>query len=376
MGEWLRNIPVLGRLFRSDDLLEEEPMFDEPETGNAQLNAALKFTEQLESQLEECREQARDTGKKLEQCRREYTQLHERTAGLDDVLGDPERAYSVIVYYQLQALWSGFRTEIKAIVDRLSEHMAREEKEQLLGRFRQQQEERISELEKDRRQVESELSELWEKRKQLERTRRQLNRFWHYFRRKEVEKELEAVDVAREPVEKQLEDVREKIAEVQDRDPPRYSGLSVDARRQINLAAIALAQYFYLQMREQDILEMLLGARKKHVTKVFYGRAEECVKITNQVASVSQRWQHDQQRHEKVRRRAAYLGRKVRYASDQATIPERRSLSAIDPVISDKGEASLEGGHEPLPVNVLEMDLWDLSEALLGEPTSAPSRPE
>lgn len=362
MREWLSRMPVLDRFLTPRESTSPEPA--ETTSQSPQLNAALRLNEQLEGELQSVREENGQLQQQLQQCLEERQTLREKQEQLDRTLGDPERGHSVIVYYQLRELWGAIHQEIRGLVRRLAEKMEREERESLLARFREEQEGKTRALRRDREQAEQELRELWEQRRDLDRQYRSANRIWHYFQRRRLGERMSELDNAMAPVEAQVKDLAERLREVEEREPPRYSGLSVEARRQINLAVISLAQYFYLRMREEDLVDVLTGAARKDVASVHYGPAEECVQMSRKIAGATQRLKQDSRRHEKVRERAAYLGRKVRFASTESAIPEERSLAHIDPVVGGDEGTLDNSGYQPLPVNVLEGDYWGLRSVL------------
>lgn len=358
MRQWLSRMPILDRFLSPEQGDEADPSGESPHS--PQLNAALRMNERLEADLQSVRDESSKLQKQLQECTQEREALQKQQQELDRSLGDPERAHSVVVYYQLRELWTTLHREIRDLARRLAEKMEREERESLLAQFRQDQERRAKSLRQEREQVEQELRGLWEKRRDLEREQRRAHRIWHYFRRQRLGEQMEELDDAMAPVEAQMKDLSERLQELEERPPPQYQGLSVEARRQINLAMISLAQYFYLQMREEDLMDVLAGAVRKDVASVHYGPPEDCVQMSQKIGGASQRLKQDPRRHEKVRRRAAYLAGKVRYATAESAIPEERSLAHVDPVVGgDEGHLD-SAGYQPLPVNVLESDYWGL----------------
>lgn len=360
MREWLSNLPVVGRFFE-----DEVPEVRRIESGgNPQLNAERQRSRQLEEQLKETKGREASLAEEVKKLTREGAENKKTLKALEEMLGDPERAQNAIVYYQLRNIWFSCNSEIEQLVKELARHMEKEERQQQLARFRTEQEDEANRLEQELRNVEDEHRYVVERRRKLEQELSRSQRVWHYFKRKNLEGELAATRLEMNPVEQQLEDCRRRIREVQDRAAPSYEGLSVDGRRHINLAAIALAQYLYLRFQKDNVVDMARSARNKAVHEAYFGPADECLKIMQQLREVSGRWRAERERAEKVRRRSRFLRSKVSYKEKMQTVPDLRSVDQLQPSISQESGESV-GDTNPIPVNVLEMDLWDIRQVFL-----------
>lgn len=360
MRDWLSNLPLVGAFFHRE--VPEERRLET--AANPQLNAERERSRQLAAELARVRESEKALRSRMETLETEGASNAEKLAALEDMLGDPDRAQNAIVYHQLRSIWFACNGEIRSLVRELAWNMEQEERDQLLSRFRTKQEEESRHLRNTEKTVLAERDELLEKRRGLERDLRQAGRIWHFFKRRRLQAELNSVETALAPIEKQREDIRGHMKAVQDREAPAYEGLSIEAKRRVNVAAIALAQYLYLRFRKDNVADMARSARRKPVHEAYFGPADECLKIMRQIREVEGRWRTDRERPEKVRRRARYLAGVARFSEEGQTVPDLRSVDHVQPSISAEG-GNASGDTSPLPINVLELDLWDVRDTLL-----------
>lgn len=359
MRDWLSGLPWLGQWFQRR--VPEERRIEAP--SNPQLTAERRRSEQLEEALNACREREETLRKQVTVLEETSQGDRETLAALEEMLRDPNRAQNAIVYYQLREIWFACHRELVKLIDELASSMEEEERHFHLQRFRQAQEDELDKLERILSDTRDEYQSLNEKRRQTQDELHRSQRLWHYFKRKRLESVVASLADELRPIQQQIDDTRQHINDVRMREAPPYAGLSLEGRRRVNLAGIALAQYLYLRFRKDNIADMARGARIKPVHEAHFGPPEECLTIMRQIREVEGRWRSDKDRSEKVRRRARFLAKKVAYSRDGQTVPDLRSLDDLQPSISQEG-GEVMGDSAPLPVNVLDMDLWDLREAM------------
>ncbi|MCP1726512.1 putative nucleic acid-binding Zn-ribbon protein [Natronospira proteinivora] len=359
MRDWLSSLPWVGSWFQRK--VPEERRIQAP--SNPQLTAERRRSEQLEEELGACRERESVLRKQLTVLEDSSQSDRQTLAALEDMLRDPNRAQNAIVYYQLREIWFACHRELVKLVEELAGNMEEEERYFHLERFRQAQADELGRLERTLSDVQEEYQLLNERRRKKQEELHRSQRIWHYFKRKRLEAVVSSLSDELKPIQQQINDTREHINEVRMREAPPYAGLSLEGRRRVNLAAIALAQYLYLRFRKDNLADMARGARIKPVHEAHFGPPEECLTIMRQIREVEGRWRSDKDRSGKVRRRARFLAKKAVYSREGQTVPDLRCLDDIQPSISQEG-GEVVGDAAPLPVNVLDMDLWDLREAM------------
>ena len=87
--------------------------------------------------------------------------------------------------------------------------------------------------------------------RELQQQRSRLMRFWHYFKRRALDQRIAAATrCARRSGWPCSATARAAAEELEKETPPEFPGLSVEARRAINLAAIACAEVLCARLVE------------------------------------------------------------------------------------------------------------------------------
>ncbi len=286
---------------------------------------------------------------KLAQMRSDRDRLKARIAALEAIMADPEKGQNAILYFRLRAIWSMCHRDLQVL-------------------SRQFREKYISEswvappVNPGLQAAEAEAGEL---RKEIARLQYELHERERPFRKGEqgmlhaalieTERRLTEADVRLGNLRREM---RLEVA------APQGGELSCNTRRAINTLLIALAQHFYLLYREDQIAEAALSAARKPVEEAYFGLAEECLRMEHKVRELIAAAGREEKRHEMVRRRAAYLHTRLRYADAASAIPVAESLSTL-PTRVGAADEPLSSYGEMLPVNILTRDYWDLSRTLL-----------
>ncbi len=200
-----------------------------------------------------------------------------------------------------------------------------------------------------------------------------LKRFWHKKKRERLMEEIEEAMTKFPPIDKRRMELVKKLDGIKKAPLPTYLGIGVPARRAINVAMIAMAQYLYLHFTEHEIAPMARSAGLKPVMDVNFGGANECLKIGAQMWEVVMKLKADTLRPDKLKLRAEFLRQKLTYANDQESIPEEHSLDYLLP--SDINSTALDTTVTAIPVNVLHLDfLLGLAEPAAQAGRRKPSR--
>lgn len=300
---------------------------------------------------------------------RETRGSHEDRSGgylekLEAALSDPGRAHNVIVYYQLRGLWDICRREIGSFVQELAKRCEKREREALLERFREEQDHRLKDFRDQLHWLDIEREHLVNRRRELAAELEKHRMPWHFGCRKKLRSDMAVVDDRFPPLDDRRRHLLGQIEATRDRSPPAYSGLGIQARRHVNLSAIALAQYFYLYFLEDDIGALARAAHEKPPDRVEFGTPAECESLAIRIGERAKTWHSDSERMKKISRRARFLAARARYASDNETVPTTESMGVIVTAISGTG-SGMQDGARRLPVNVLEFDYWNVSESLV-----------
>ncbi|HEX6929862.1 MAG TPA: hypothetical protein VF267_11455 [Gammaproteobacteria bacterium] len=289
----------------------------------------------------------------------------ERLAGLEAMLGDPQRAQNAVIYYLLDGLWKRCRKLVEQRNAELVEKFEQLEKQKLLDNFKANAVGQQRQLEQKFAQLDSIYQEMAENLKGLQDQLRRSDSFWHYFRRKKLTAAVAAAEEQVAPVVAQRDECLAELERVRDREPPAFRGLSVAAKREINIQLIALAQYLYVHFSENDLATLARATQDKQPGDSHYGTPQECLAMERPIRDAFAKLKADDKRADRLKRRADHLRQNVRFSGNADTIPEPDTLGRI--ALSLGSSSAIDAGRGDLVVNVLEQGYWNIDELLLKE---------
>ncbi len=284
---------------------------------------------------------------RLKQQEGATARVRELLEQLEARLCAPEAAYPTLVFYQLRSLWSRGGSLLKAFASDLERQYVEREKKLFLANFNRRQF-------AERRLVEARLREAelvaTDAQRENERLQAQLARLkmpWHHFKRRRAEEGVASARLARAQAESHLHESRELLERLLPCADVPFPGLSVEARRAINIAVIAYAQVLAVRLTQTSLLELARAATLRRDAADDYGDRSECEALMADIGRaqgvLQQRTnlgQELQVRGESIRKVAAYIG-------DDDTVPTAESLLGA-------------GG-----IDVLSSDTWDVFRALV-----------
>jgi hypothetical protein len=329
-------------------------------------NTLKRRLEEAETERTVLRADVTDLGKRAEEATRQL-------AGLEKMLMDPEKGQNAILYYRMRAVWDLCRNQIRNIAEELSGRHDQVERKRYTEAYEQQRATQLKDtqrlieiLDRDRQALTADIA-------RMEAQIPALKRFWHKKKREHLMEEIEQAMAKFGPVDKRRMELVAKLDQIKKAPQPTYLGIGVPTRRAINVAMIAMAQYLYLHFMEHEIAPMARSAGLKPVMDVNFGGANECLKIGAQMWEVVMKLKADTLRPDKLKHRAEFLRQKLTYASDQESVPETHSLDYLLP--SAANAAVLDTSVTAIPVNVLDLNYWDLQNLLLKPPEKTEQAP-
>ena len=278
--------------------------------------------------------------------------VQEMLSALEGRLGTPETAYGALVFYQLRRLWQAGRELITQFVTDLARQQEERERRVHLAQHNQRQFARRQSAQKQLDAAQALHEQASAQVAALETERAALTRFWHYFKRRALGGRIHAA---------QAQAAAEEIAR---ESLPEFPGLSLQARRAINIAAIAYAEVLCLRVAT---LKAPLVARAHEATSQrevtdSYGPPQECVLLMGQITRAHSLIAAREGLAEEIRERGERLKRVARYRGANDGSPLTDSIALTEGDILQL--APLGAGAERLP-NVLADDTWDLFRILL-----------
>jgi hypothetical protein len=274
---------------------------------------------------------------------------------LEGRLGSNETAYATLAFYQLRRLWQSGRELIQQLVADLARQQDERERKAHLALHNRQQFARRQTAEGQVGVARSLSDEAAALVTQLESEHRSLKRFWHYFRRRALERRVHGAQAAAAAAGASLEACQAQLDAVNMEPLPEFPGLSLDARRAINLAAIAYAGVLCRRLKviEKPLLQMAREATARRAAADVYGTPKECVLLMAQISRAQRLLANRDVLAEEIRAQTERLQPLTSYRGPADTCPTSDSIAAAS------------GSADPHVPNVLAEDTWDLFRVLL-----------
>jgi len=276
--------------------------------------------------------------------------VQELLQGLEARLAKPDSAYPALVHYQLRDLWSLGRTLLQQFITDLEAQQVERERKNFFAEFNRRQFDRRQSVEADCLQAERGAADARAKVSELERQLATLQRFWHYFRRRRVRQELHAANIQALLAEQGLGETRAARAALE-AEQPAFTGLSIEARRAINLAAVAYGQALLERLTRTGLFEAACKAsREREPSPGEFGERAQCERLMNDIQRARLLLEQRSEVLPEIRARTEALRRAARFRNSSDVVPDADSLA---------------GGEAGVALRVLADDSWEIYRVLL-----------
>jgi hypothetical protein len=291
--------------------------------------------------------------------------VQEMLSTLEGRLGKTESAYAALVFYQLRRLWQSGRELITQFVADLLRQQEERERRAHLARHNRRQFARRQTAESQLHTARALQQEGAAQVEALESEHRDLRRFWQYFKRRALERRIGSAQAALAAADATLAQAQASLDAIAHETAPEFPGLSLPARRAINLAAIAYAEVLCLRLTELNtpLVTLARTATGQREAGDDYGSPKECVLLMGQIARAQRLLAARAGLAEEIRARTERLKTVARYraAGDSAPLVDSLAFSEGD-VLTSGALGAVAAARLP---NVLAEDTWDLFRILL-----------
>jgi hypothetical protein len=275
--------------------------------------------------------------------------VQEMLQGLEGRLSQPESAYPTLVFYQLRELWNLGRTLITQFVTELTAQQDERERRAFFAEHNREQFERRQGIEAKLRDTENKAVAARDMVAQLEQELARLRQFWHFFKRRTIRQRLQSASLQSMLCMQDLEAARDARDTLDAEPTPEFGGLSIDARRAINQAAIAYGQVLVERLARTPLMELARAAAgRREPPRDEYGDRARCEAT---MAAILQGRTLVQQRgtlQQEIKQRSDRVRELAKYRSSGDTVPTAESLAT-----------AIDGSK------VLSEDLWEIFRVLL-----------
>jgi hypothetical protein len=348
----LRQLGFLKVNFRRDDSAAEDH----------RVLALFRNRAELKKAYGELQEEIYRLKDRIKQQEGATQRVQEMLSALEGRLGLSETAFPALVFYQLRRLWqTGHELVEKFVAELVAQQDERERRQHLAEHNRRVFAKRQS-AEQRLRSAEQLAAEEAARVSDLEGQRSRLQRFWHYFKRRALEQTISHARATAAAAGVALGAAREAAEEIAREPVPEFPGISLEARRAINIAAIAYAEVLCLRLaRTQLVMQAREATRHREATDE-YGARTECEALMKQIERADELLRGRASLAQEVKQRSERLQQVARYRAATDAAPSAESLAFSEGDALGGTPAGLAAARMP---NVLAEDTWDLYRVLL-----------
>ena len=348
----LRQLGFLKVNFRREDPAEEDH----------RVLALFRNRAELKKAYGELQEEIYRLKDRIKQQEGATQRVQEMLSALEGRLGFSETAFPALVFYQLRRLWQAGHELIEKFVAELVAQQDERERRQHLAEHNRRVFAKRQASEQRLRGAEQLAAEEVARVADLEGQRGRLRRFWHYFKRRALEQAISQARAAVAAADVALGAARAAAEEVASEPVPEFPGLSLEARRAINIAAIAYAEVLCLRLaRTQLVMQAREATRHREATDE-YGSRSECEALMKQIEAADDLLRGRASLAQEVKQRSERLQQVARYRAATDAAPTAESLAFSEGDALGSTPAGLAAARMP---NVLAEDTWDLYRVLL-----------
>jgi hypothetical protein len=342
-------MPPLMKLIRQLGFLRLGWPADKREVDDEKLLHLFRNRAELKKAYSGVQDELQRLRDRIKQQEGATARVQEMLQGLEARLSTPETAYPTLVFYQLRELWALGRTVLTQFAAELAEQQEERERRAFLADYNRRQFDRRQGIDANLREAEGRASDARNAVNEVEQRMQGLRAFWHYFKRRALRQKLQETNLHALLCAQDLDGARTARAQLDAEAPPEFAGLSIEARRAINLAAVGYAQILCDRLVPTALLEPArVAAGRREPPRDDYGDRVRCEAMMAEIARARGLLQQRANLSQEIKQRSDQLQGLAKYRNDSDTVPVADSLSS-----------TVDGSK------VLSDDMWEIYRVLL-----------
>lgn len=276
--------------------------------------------------------------------------VQEQLDALGDLLADPRTGFGALVFFQLRGLWKTCHQQLSQFTADLTRQQEAKETARHKTQCQTERDLRLGDVDE---RLQAAAAEADQQRRQLAAAQDELLRrtaFWYYFKRRRLRKSLEALRQRVVLADAAVGDLHAEKSAINAEAMPEFPGISLAARRSINLAIISYAESLCEHVDAFGLAARAKEAVTRRVHEMSFGSRADCEGYMQRVQKAQAAVANQKQITAGVRAKLERLRATSEYRNSADTVPTADSLAAASASAS---------------WNVLAEDYWDLYNLLL-----------
>ena len=288
--------------------------------------------------------------------------VQEQLDALGDLLGDPKTGFGALVFFQLRTLWKTCHQQLSTFATDLTRQQEAREVAKHKAEIEAAKNARLADVDQ---RLQAAAAEADMQRQQLTTAEGELGRltaFWHYFKRRRRQKSLEPLRQRVVLADSAVGELHAERSAVEREAAPSFPGISLAARRNINLAIISYAELLCENVDAYGLAARAKEAVARRVHEMSFGTRTECEGYMQRVQQAQAVVAGQKQITAALKVKLDRLRASCDYRNNADTVPTADSLAPA-PIDAELGKPAK--APSSAAWNVLAEDYWDLYTLLL-----------
>jgi len=278
--------------------------------------------------------------------------VQEQLDGLGDLLADLRSGFGALVFFQLRGLWKTCHQQLSGFAADLTRQAEIRESAKYQAQCEVAKNARLADVDRRQQAAQAEADLQRERLSTAQGELQRLSAFWHYFERRRRQKSLEILRQGVVSADAGVGDLHAERSATNSEALSEFPGISLGARRNINLAIISYAESLCEHVDAYGLAARAKEAVARRVHEMSFGTRADCEGYMQRVQKAQ----------------AAVANHKLIYAGVRAKLERLRAICEYrntDDTVPTADSIAAAASAAPASWNVLAEDYWDLYTLLL-----------
>lgn len=319
----------------------------------------------VKRELTQLRRERHDLLDKLKEQEGAIVRAQEQLEGLERLLTNPLAAANAMVYFQLRHLWRVAAQKLEQFANELQLQRERRERAHLHEAALAKRRRRLGAINEKLQSLLLKRRDVIEEKAQLEQQLEGMNAIFKLLRGPKLRGRISGLADGSVALEERIAELKELQEKIQGEALPEPEGLSLESRRLINCAVIALAQHLVVHFSEHDLAGLAKSTTERPVGDMKFGDRRDCDRMVERIRERISELRSQKGLADHVKVRTDHLVGQMSYRNDTDSLPMVDCVASILPRLPRPGEGpSRRATDAPLRINVLTDEFWDIFSVL------------
>lgn len=303
---------------------------------------------------------------KLKEQESAISRAQEQLEGLERLLTNPLAAANAMVYFQLRHMWRTAALRVEQFAKELQIQRDRRERAQLHESALAKRKRRLDAINEKLKELVQRRKEVLDDQNRLEQRLAGMNVLVKLFRGRKARKQIQGIEAGRAAFEERITECNDLIEKIQGEPLPEPEGLSLESRRLINVAIIALAQHLVAHFSEHDLASLAKTSTQRPVADMKFGDRSLCDRMVERIRERAEELRASKTLADQVKKRTDVLVGEMKYRNETDSVPRPDCVEEIKMSFGpDSGNSLMRRATDaPLRINVLDENYWDIFAVL------------